>query len=471
MRRLAVVAAVVALLGVLLVLMIRRDDGQATVPDQPASAPPAPVRTSPPLPAAPADQQGFLYGRITRTDGTVVEGRLRFGGSEEAFWNDWFNGTKAGNPWAARVPREQLEERRMIRLFGIEFPFGTRRRDLDRPFMSRFGDIARIEAGARTIRVTRRSGTVIALDRFGADDLADGVRVWIPGQDTVDIGEWSIRSIEFEPTRQLDAAPQRLRGTVRTHAGTFSGFVQWNRSQRVGSDELRGRTAAGGQRTIRFDAIHSIERVGDDASRVTLHDGSEIVLAGARDVGEGHRGVSVDDERYGRVLVSWDTFERIDFAPAADSGPGYDDFPPGRPLAGSVTTRDGRRLAGRLVFDLDESETTDTLDAPSGGVQFTIPFALVASIVLPEDDEDASTFVRVMLHSGEALGLERRGDLGEANAGLLVFPGEGQEPTYVPWQELARLDLDRPPATTAAYRSEYRAKLLKTSIRRTGPWP
>jgi hypothetical protein len=96
---------------------------------------------------------------------------------------------------------------------------------------------------------------------------------------------------------------------------------------------------------------------------VTLLDGREIVLSGTAKVG-GNRGVYVDDPRYGRVLVSWDAFERVDFSPGG-SGPAYGDFPPGRPLTGSVTTRAGRRLAGRLVYDLDESETTETLDAPS----------------------------------------------------------------------------------------------------------
>ena len=41
----------------------------------------------------------------------------------------------------------------------------------------------------------------------------------------------------------------------------------------------------------------------------------------------------------------------------------YDDFAPGRPLRGGVITRSGRRIAGRIVYDLDESETTDTLGA------------------------------------------------------------------------------------------------------------
>ncbi len=63
--------------------------------------------------------------------------------------------------------------------------------------------------------------------------------------------------------------------------------------------------------------------------------------------------------------------------------PAYGDFPTGRPLTGDVTTRGGRRFTGRLVYDLDESETTETLDAPSQDVTYNIPFGLIASIVLP----------------------------------------------------------------------------------------
>ncbi len=83
--------------------------------------------------------------------------------------------------------------------------------------------------------------------------------------------------------------------------------------------------------------------------------------------------VNVDDRRYGRVLISWDAFERVDFSDfsSGGSGPAYGDFPPGSPLTGSVTTHAGHRLAGRLVYDLDESETTETLDAPSQGVDYT----------------------------------------------------------------------------------------------------
>jgi hypothetical protein len=113
------------------------------------------------------------------------------------------------------------------------------------------------------------------------------------------------------------------------------------------------------------------------------------VLPDSREVGHDNRGTYVDDRRYGRVLISWDAFERVDFSPAG-SGPAYGDFPPGRPLTGTVTTRDGRRVAGRLVYDLDESETTETLDAQSHGVDYTIPFGLIASIVAPGRGEGSA---------------------------------------------------------------------------------
>ena len=169
---------------------------------------------------------------------------------------------------------------------------------------------------------------------------------------------------------------------MRTRHGDFTGFVQWNREVCVGSDELDGRSADG-ELGLRFDTIRSIARDSRDSALVTLLDGREIVLSGSPEVGDGNRGVYVDDRalRPRAGLVGRLRARRFH---AGGSGPAYGDFPPGRPLAGTVTTRDGRRLAGRLVYDLDESETTETLDAPSRGVDYTIPFGRIASIALPE---------------------------------------------------------------------------------------
>ena len=394
-----------------------------------------------PATSAAADK-GFLYGRVTTRSGDAYEGRLRFGGDEEAFWGDYFNGFKEENPWAAEVPPERLTESRPVTVLGVEITRRERKPNLGRPFMARFGDIRRVAPRGGELLVTLKSGTGFVLNRFDADDFADGVRVWDDEHGVVDLGERRIRAIDFLPTADLKEVPDRLHGTVRTPQGSFTGFVQWDRQSSVGADELPGRTADG-ELSLRFDAVRTIARDSADSARVTLRDGGEVLLSGTRAVGRGNRGVYVDDRRYGRVLVSWEAFERLDFRKADGSGPAYDDFPAGQPLSGTVTTHTGSNLTGRLVFDLDESETTETLDAPLGGIDYTIPFGLVASIALPRQEGCGDgRHAGVKLHSGETLELECVGDLGEGNAGMLIFEGGGESAEYVHWLDVERIDLE-----------------------------
>ena len=409
--------------------------------DLPAPTPPA-VTQSAALPATAAAHPGFLYGRVTTRGGATYEGRLRWGGDQEAFWGDYLNGVKEENPWVAQLPaRKRAGERRPIEIFGIEIPNTGRKTEIRRPFLARFGDVRRIEAQGVDVRVTLKSGTVFDLNRSDASDFDDGVRVWDGKKGAVDLDSLWLRTIELLPTPPLAAAPSRLHGTVRTRHGDFTGFLQWDREECVGTDELDGQTDDG-KVSLRFDTIRSIARRSRDSSVVTLHDGREVVLSGTREVGHGNRGIYLDDARYGRVLIPWDAFERVDFTPGG-SGPAYDAFPPGRPLTGSVTDRAGRRLAGRLVYDLDESETTETLDAPSEGVDYTIPFGLIATIVPRGREKEIPA--RVTLHNGEELPLERTGDLGDQNAGMLIFVDGNPSPEYVLWADVERIDLDRPP--------------------------
>jgi hypothetical protein len=432
MTKTKIAGGVFATILILLAIAARRQASEPGI--VPATATPP---TTPPSTAG--THEGLLYGRITTDDGAIYEGRLRSGGDEEALWGNYFKGFKDENPWAAHPP----PERRSIEVFGVELAGWERQSELRRPFMARFGDIARIEPQGGDIRVILKSGTVVVLDRYSADDLADGLRVWDGTRGVVDLGEWPIRTIELLPAPRLGSGPYPLHGTVRTQQGDFTGLVQWDWKEYVGTDELDGH-AADGELSLRFDTIRSIERRSRDSSLVTLLDGREILLSGTSEVGSDNRGIYVDDQRYGRVLISWDAFERVDFSPGG-TGPGYDDFPPGRPLTGSVTTRSGRHLAGRLVYDLDESETTETLDAPAQGVDYTIPFSLIASIVPDGLGERGVQQAKVTLHSGGELQLERTGDLGVENAGMLIFSDGRERPEYVLWNDVEQIDFESPP--------------------------
>jgi hypothetical protein len=94
------------------------------------------------------------------------------------------------------------------------------------------------------------------------------------------------------------------------------------------------------------------------------------------------------------------------------------------------------------VYDLDESETTETLDAPRYGVDYTIPFGLVARVVLPPPEAGEEVGAQVTLHSGEQLEFERKGDLGARNAGLLVFVEGAADPEYVAWAEVEQVTFE-----------------------------
>lgn len=393
--------------------------------------------------------KGFQYGRVTATDGQVFEGRLRWGRTEEAFWNQHFNGDKNDNPWQDMVPESILTEKSPRRIFGVDVGTRTRRIDLTRPFVARFGDIETIHVHGRDLRVLLKSGTEVALDRYDADDVADGLRIWDAERGTVDLGERVIRRVDFLPNPQPGPGPARLHGTVSTDAGDFTGFIEWNRRSILGSDMLEGRSS-GGRLHLHFETIRSIEkRISDTLEQeagvvVTLIDGSEQALDGHPDVDSHSRGIVVDDPRFGRVLLRWTSFRRVDFTPAG-SGPGYDAFAPGRELRGSVTLRSlGGRLEGRVVFDLDESETTDTLDVRAQEVNYSILFDRVASIVLPDPGETDAQ-VQVMLRGGADLRVDRSGDLADDNGPMLVFD-EQSRPTAVPWSDVARIDFSPPRA-------------------------
>jgi len=458
MKRAVIAVGVFVALLLVFVLAAHRAREQAVFsPSTTPTGDTAPAVIDPPHPA-------FIHGRVTTRDGAVYEGRLRWGDGQETFWSDWFDGRKIGNTWAELVPPEQLlGERRPVRLLGMTLVERTRAINLDRPFLARFGDIARVESLGAVVRLTLKSGTVIDLDRHEASDFDDGVRVWDKASGMTDLGPRQINTIEFFPPPGPGVPPARLHGSVSTARGEFTGFIRWDREACVGADELGG-TTGDAELSLHFDDIRSIVRVSMDSALVTLLDGREVLLSGASPVGQGHRGIHVDHRRYGRVLVSWGAFERVLFS-RGGSGPAYGDFPPGRPLTGAVTTRSGRRLAGRLVYDLDESETTETLDAPSRGVDYAIPFGLVASIIPAGRDDRGAGQARVILHGGEELKLECAGDLGEGNAGMLVFTdGEGK-PAYVPWADAERIEFNRPPAMYPPFGG------AASDGESRGPWP
>lgn len=207
MKRALIVAAIIAFGIVFLVIVVR-----FRIEELKANSA-APSTDAPEAPAA-ADaariQPGYIYGRVVTNDGATYEGRLRWGGDQEASWGDYFNGTKVDNPWLASVPPGKLPTvPDSIRVFGLVLVQREVPIDTDRLFMARFGDIVRIDAQGRDVRVTMKSGTAFNLNRMDASDFDDGVRVWDARHGEVNLDSSVVRAIELLPAGPSGAAPSR----------------------------------------------------------------------------------------------------------------------------------------------------------------------------------------------------------------------------------------------------------------------
>lgn len=391
---------------------------------------------APPLHAQ--DTGGFLYGTVTARSGTEYEGRLRWG-SQESFWGDLFNSSKTELPWRDEVPEQDRSRENTINLFGFELSWWEDDYDSGRQLIARFGDIDRIEVTGRNDAIlVMKSGTRVEVEG-GSDDLGSDteITVWDASLGSVEL-EWrDIETIRFAPApRDLPVDAHRLYGVVHTEDGEFRGFVQWDQDECLSTDELDGDTRDG-DLSIPMGNLRTIERRSRGSSRVVLRDGRELVLDGSNDVDSSNRGIFVEDERFGRVLVSWDAFERVELQEPPGSGPGYESFAPGRQLRGTVTTRGGRQHTGRLVWDVDEEETWELIGGEWRGIEYYIPFALVASVTPTGSDRS-----RVELTTGETVELEDSADVGEGNAGIVVV-NEGRKPVYVPWDDVERVEFRR----------------------------
>jgi len=381
------------------------------------------------------DSRGFLYGKITTRSGSVYEGRLRWN-KEEAFWGDYFNADKEDLPYLKYVPREE-RRRETIKVFGV--PIGVSWHDDEggRMLVARFGDLRRIEnERGDDATVIFKSGARYEVNG-GSNDVENDteITVWDRGAGEIRMKWKEVRTVDFLPTPAGLAVPVfRLHGTVHTEDGTFSGYIQWDQDECLSSDELDGESRDGDM-SLKMGEIRSIERRNRKSSEVVLRDGRTFVLDDTNDVDSSNRGIYVNDSRFGRVLVTWDAFRRVDFDPPGDSGPAYTDFLPGRPLFGKVSTADGKTYRGRLIYDVDEMETVELLNGHRDDVEYSIPFARIA-FLLPESNSS-----RVVLKGGQELKLADAVDVDRDNAGVLVFEGE-RDPRYIRWEDVRRIDFE-----------------------------
>ena len=174
--------------------------------------------------------------------------------------------------------------------------------------------------------------------------------------------------------------------------------------------------------------MRSLENRGSNRALLTLRSGQEIALGkSSTDIGNGVRGIVVEDERSGAVTLGWRDIDRIDFMRVPR---GVEPSRSGDRLYGTLTTHSGHTFSGYICWDVDEVLGDDVLDGEDErGRDREIPFAEIAAIA-----HNSSRSARVTLKSGDVLTLRGTNDVNSSNNGILVLdPHLGQ--VRVPWSQ------------------------------------
>jgi hypothetical protein len=255
----------------------------------------------------------------------------------------------------------------------------------------------------------------------------------------------------------------RIYGRVRTIDGRdVTGFIRWDRNEGSWTDILDA-TKLGGRGAarlsgVRFGQIRGIQVQGPDRALLTLRSGQEVEMgADESDLGEGVRGILVDDADGGRSELTWDQVELVEFLPVP---PGA--RPPEARLYGTLTTRSGQSFTGRIGWDMDEIYADDILDGDSHGHRQKVPFGAIARIT-----QDGSRAARVLLRSGDEVTLDGTNDVNAENRGITVSdPALGQ--VKVDWSDFDALTFAEAPAGADAVRFDGGRPLSGTVVTQSG---
>jgi hypothetical protein len=381
--------------------------------------------------------EGYIYGTVQTKSGKAHTGVLRWD-DEEAFWDDLFHSGKHELPYGEYAEAPDPDEaatwwERMARTIGGEV--GIHRES--RIVAVRFGDLARVRpTGGTSAVLTLRDGTELEVEGY-ANDVGATVMVLDEKPGRVEVAWRQIETVTFAATpADADPGSFRIRGTVVASGKEFSGFIQWDSQECLSTDLLDGDD--GDERiSLAMGEIRSIERRDRRSALVVLKDGTEYTLSGTNDVNDDIRGIHVEDPRFGRVEVPWEEFEKVVFDDPGSSGRSYDDFAAPVHLSGRVVLENGDWRRGKLVFDLDEEWSWEMLDGSADGIDYTVPFGLVASI-----EPEGRSGSLVTLRDGRRIELEDSHDVDDDNSGVVVIPIESGEPAQVSWQEISRIEFD-----------------------------
>lgn len=383
----------------------------------------------------------FIYGKVSTFLGETYVGQIRWG-NEEAFWTDRFNANKVYNDNI-----DFLTDREILQLKKEKQYFkGDTHSSLDdsqmqndkseytflHQFSCQFGEIKSIKMNRwQKADLQLRDGSKVTVSGKGTNDMDTPIIIYDEQKGKIEIDWMEISQVEFliEPRKFKSSIGEPLYGTVFTSEGNYSGVIEWDKDERLTSDELDGEVKTGRWKST-FAKIRII-KPHQAGSMVTMNDGKEVYVFGTNDVNFKNRGITVTNDEIGHINVDWSTLDRVEFVPKKKAGKGYSQFQNPREITGTVTTKEGKSLQGKIVFDLDEQFDYEVLNGGSGKMFFEIPFRNIKRIS-PQSESNCT----VELKSKKQIQLRDSQDVSFKNEGLLVFHQDSTNPIYVSWREV-----------------------------------
>jgi len=390
-----------------------------------------------------AENEGRIYGKITTTDGDILEGLIRWD-KNEGNWVDILNGTKDLSDKNSRKHSSRNKKKRnketSIEIFGITI--GKSSSSNWNIFSSaqsgiRFGHIKTLEPIDDRALLVLRSGDEIEL-YDGSTDIGNGIReIMIEDEDEGDVELlWDdIELIEFMSADYDEESiyGERLYGTLTTRRGDeFTGYVCWDVDELFTNDILDG-DERGRSRKIKFGKIKSIERYSSSGATVILTNGDDMLLKNSNDIDDGNRGIIISDPGFGQIVVEWDEFDKIVFDPVPRHVQ-YNDFDGGRRLIGTVYTEDGESYNGRIRWDDDEEYSWEILDGEYHDIEFDVEFGLIKKI---EKKSHRTSIITIL--DGRTFRLRGSNDVDGDNKGIFIETDVDDE-VELDWDEFSYVE-------------------------------
>lgn len=394
-----------------------------------------------------AENEGRIYGKITTTDGDVLEGLIRWD-KNEGNWVDILNGTKdlsnKSKRKLSKSDRRKRDRETSIEIFGITI--GKTSSSCWNIYNSaqsgiRFGHIKTLEPiDDDRVLLILKSGEEVELYN-GSTDIGNGIReIVIEDENEGDVELlWDdIEMIEFE-SADYDSESfygDRLYGTLTTRRGDeFTGYVCWDMDELFTSDILDG-DEKGRDRKIKFGKIKSIERYSSNGATITLTNGDEKLLKNSNDIDDGNRGIIISDPGFGQVVVEWDEFDNLVFTKAPRQIK-YNEFDGGHPLMGTVYTEDGDSYTGKIRWDDDEEYSWEILDGEYHDIEFDIEFGLISKI---EKRSHRTSIITIL--DGRTFRLRGSNDVDNDNKGIFVETDNDDE-VEIDWDEFSYVEFKK----------------------------